>query len=76
MLTHSPASGRVRPRHPLPLLPLFAGSVGCALSVVRDWIERGRERRQLGTFDDHLLKDIGVTRRQVERELAKPFWRP
>ena len=47
-----------------------------AFEVVRAWMERARQRRQLGTLNDRLFKDIGVTRRRVERELAKPFWRP
>ena len=47
-----------------------------ALAQVLGWVERARQRRQLGTLDDRLLKDIGVTRREVERELARPFWRP
>ncbi|WP_374377891.1 DUF1127 domain-containing protein [Dongia sp.] len=37
--------------------------------------ERGRQRRTLGTLSDHQLKDIGLTRADVARETAKPFWR-
>jgi uncharacterized protein YjiS (DUF1127 family) len=33
------------------------------------------ERRALGALDDATLKDIGLSRADVERELAKPFWR-
>jgi uncharacterized protein YjiS (DUF1127 family) len=25
-------------------------------------------------LDDHLLRDIGVTRAQARREASKPFW--
>jgi uncharacterized protein YjiS (DUF1127 family) len=46
-----------------------------ALDTVRLWQERVRGRRQLTTFDDHLLRDIGVTRLQAEAEADKPFWR-
>ncbi len=47
-----------------------------AIDVVFDWQERARQRYHLETFDDHLLKDIGLSRADVAREAAKPFWRP
>jgi uncharacterized protein YjiS (DUF1127 family) len=45
------------------------------LDTLRLWQERARGRQQLRTFDDHLLRDIGVTRLQAEAEADKPFWR-
>lgn len=48
------------------------------LRTLRLWIGRSRQRRQLcelAEFDDHLLRDIGVSREQALREAAKPFWR-
>ena len=45
------------------------------LDTVRLWRQRARGRRQLRTFDDHLLRDIGITRLQAEAEAEKPFWR-
>jgi uncharacterized protein YjiS (DUF1127 family) len=39
------------------------------------WRRRAAQRRQLLSIDDHLLRDIGVTRAQVEHEAAKPAWR-
>lgn len=39
------------------------------------WLERVRQRRQLGQLSDHMLKDIGLARADVEAEIAKPFWR-
>jgi uncharacterized protein YjiS (DUF1127 family) len=36
---------------------------------------RSRQREALSTLDDHLLDDIGVTRRQANAEAAKPFWK-
>jgi uncharacterized protein YjiS (DUF1127 family) len=39
------------------------------------WFERVRQRRQLGQLSDHMLKDIGLSRADVEAEVAKPFWR-
>ena len=40
------------------------------------WQERAASRRRLGQIDDWMLKDIGLTRADVARETAKPFWRP
>jgi uncharacterized protein YjiS (DUF1127 family) len=37
---------------------------------------RQRERRDLGMLDDYMLKDIGVTRADVEFEAQKHFWMP
>ena len=47
-------------------------------ATIRLWIARSRQRRHLGeitAWDDHLLKDIGVSRDDALREAAKPFWR-
>ena len=37
--------------------------------------ERYRQRRALLSLDDRLLKDIGLSRADVEQECGKPFWR-
>lgn len=39
------------------------------------WLERVRERAQLGALSDDMLKDIGVSRADVEHVVEKPFWR-
>ena len=39
------------------------------------WQRRYLERQALANFDDHRLQDIGLTREDVAREIAKPFWR-
>ena len=47
-------------------------------ATIRLWMARGRQRRhlvELAEWDDHLLKDIGVSRDAALREAAKPFWR-
>jgi uncharacterized protein YjiS (DUF1127 family) len=46
-----------------------------ALDTLALWQQRARGRRQLRRFDDHLLRDIGITRLQAEVEADKPFWR-
>ncbi|MBN8245301.1 DUF1127 domain-containing protein [Nitratireductor aquimarinus] len=36
--------------------------------------ERYRQRRTLTDLTDEQLRDVGLTRRDVQRESAKPFW--
>ncbi|HYD30520.1 MAG TPA: DUF1127 domain-containing protein [Azospirillaceae bacterium] len=42
--------------------------------TVETWSRRRHERAMLRALDGRLLKDIGVTPCEVEREAAKPFW--
>ncbi|MBB4232054.1 DUF1127 domain-containing protein [Rhizobium mongolense] len=52
-------------------------SLAALRSVIATWDERKRFRWQLeqkSKDDPHLIDDIGLTRRQVEAEIAKPFW--
>jgi uncharacterized protein YjiS (DUF1127 family) len=37
--------------------------------------ERRRQRHTLAALDDHLLRDIGLTRGAIRTEVSKPFWR-
>jgi uncharacterized protein YjiS (DUF1127 family) len=46
-----------------------------AFEQVLAWLERARQRRQLQQLGDHMLKDIGLSRADVEAETSKPFWR-
>jgi uncharacterized protein YjiS (DUF1127 family) len=45
------------------------------LTILSVWRRRRETRRVLTRFDDHLLRDIGITPGEAEREIAKPFWR-
>jgi uncharacterized protein YjiS (DUF1127 family) len=38
------------------------------------WHELARQRRALLALNDHMLKDIGITRVEAEREARRPFW--
>lgn len=44
------------------------------LKSARQSMERFRQRRALGQLDDRMLRDIGLTRLDVEQEITKPFW--
>ena len=44
------------------------------VDTLLDWQQRYRERRHLLAMSDHMLKDIGLSRADIEREAAKPFW--
>ncbi|CAO3379511.1 DUF1127 domain-containing protein [Azospirillum argentinense] len=37
-------------------------------------IERHRQRRSLAALDDHLLRDVGLSRKDARRETDKAFW--
>lgn len=51
-------------------IPRLAGHVASLMRAVF----LARQRRALRDIDDHILKDIGLTRRQAEQEAARPFW--
>lgn len=44
------------------------------VAVLRTWTRRAEGRRALANMDPRLLKDVGVTVSDAQRELAKPFW--
>jgi uncharacterized protein YjiS (DUF1127 family) len=46
-----------------------------AMDTVLDWQDRARQRHNLLEMDDHLLRDIGLSRADLENEATKPFWR-
>jgi uncharacterized protein YjiS (DUF1127 family) len=46
------------------------------LSRFRDWRKRARSRHLLLQLDDRMLRDVGLSRSDVDRECAKHFWQP
>jgi len=66
-------------------LPRAGGSVcwlaipgRCLKAVVQlidTWQARSHNREVMARMDPRLAKDIGLTRRDLQREIAKPFWR-
>jgi uncharacterized protein YjiS (DUF1127 family) len=49
-----------------------------AVAVVRQiraWRERARSRHALLGLDDHMLRDLGISRATAEFKGSQPFWR-
>ena len=45
-----------------------------AVVAVLDWQRRANERHVLMSLDTRMLRDIGVTPSDADREARKPFW--
>jgi uncharacterized protein YjiS (DUF1127 family) len=45
-----------------------------AIDTLQRWSERASQRRRLTELDGHMLKDIGLSGADVERESSKWFW--
>ena len=81
MSNYSPR-GLTLPREPAGLRALrqqcvSSSSASSWLRTLEFWIERSRQRRQLGELaelNSYLLKDTGVSREDALRESEKPFW--
>ena len=65
-----PEAGRVPPRPTVPQL------IMTVLTEFAAWQNRARQRRHLAGLDDYMLRDIGLSRADVHREISKPVWRP
>jgi uncharacterized protein YjiS (DUF1127 family) len=65
----APRVPRGRTRGPLEILTAL-------VDLLLDWQDRAGQRRALAWLDERMLRDVGLTRADVEAEYAKPFWRP
>jgi uncharacterized protein YjiS (DUF1127 family) len=45
-----------------------------ACDLLLTWHERSRQRDALGQLNDHMLRDIGLSRADVLAEATKRFW--
>lgn len=53
----------------------FFDDSGNWLRVLGRIAARRHSRKALARLDDHMLRDIGLTRALAETEVEKPFWR-
>jgi uncharacterized protein YjiS (DUF1127 family) len=51
------------------------GTVRLFLRGVAESFRRSRQRRDLSALSDYHLRDIGLSRTDVDAETRKPFWR-
>jgi uncharacterized protein YjiS (DUF1127 family) len=51
------------------------GVMAVFLRGVAESFRRARQRRDLAALSDHALRDIGLSRGDVDVEIGKPFWR-
>jgi uncharacterized protein YjiS (DUF1127 family) len=54
----------------------FAALAVSAVVRFLAWEERRRTRVALAKLDDHILKDIGLTKDDVDQELGRRNWLP
>lgn len=55
-------------------LPVLATVFLYAAVVVTQWAKLYRSRQHLRDLDAHLLKDIGISPEDADREARRPFW--
>ncbi|WP_122301172.1 DUF1127 domain-containing protein, partial [Pseudomonas syringae] len=41
---------------------------------VQRWLELHRQRRLLSQMSDGALKDLGLSRADIQQEVERPFW--
>jgi uncharacterized protein YjiS (DUF1127 family) len=60
---------------PVTFTPRGTAIVDKIARTLRLWGARIKERQAFPILDDRELHDLGVSRWELQRELAKPFWR-
>ena len=73
MATYNPSLPRpIAGKAPLPSAPLSL--LARIVVLVLEWQDRIRSRHHLAGMDGRMLRDVGLTREAVSREVDKPFW--
>jgi len=44
-------------------------------TMINHWRAVSRQRRELHNMSDFMLKDIGLSRTDADREASRPFWK-
>jgi uncharacterized protein YjiS (DUF1127 family) len=57
------------------VLTLVDAALELAFTTSLTWHRRLKDRIALQSLDDHMLRDIGLSRADIEREATKPFWK-
>ena len=73
--SHSASSAPLQTGRRITVLTSVSDVLARLVEAPLTWLQRDRDRRALQALDDRLLHDIGVSRSEVEGEIAKPFWR-
>jgi len=74
LIDSSPCKGQPISRNP----EASSSTPTVLLDAARIWMARRRQRKSLQGLvehDDRMLRDVGLSRDEVRREAAKPFWR-
>ncbi len=58
---------RERPRAAIDRGGLVGGPIQRFANLASEWLKRQAERRRLQSLGDHMLNDMGVSRRDIER---------
>jgi uncharacterized protein YjiS (DUF1127 family) len=44
------------------------------VSLYATWNERARQRRHMQNLSDEILKDVGLSREDINQQVSKAFW--
>jgi uncharacterized protein YjiS (DUF1127 family) len=71
---HDPPGTQTRTNHPgaIRTLGLWAARL---IDTLLDWQERAHQRHHLSGLDDRLIRDMGLSRAEIDAEVHKPFWK-
>lgn len=58
---------------PRPIHERLHRAMARPLEALRHWHERAQRRRELRDLPDYLLRDMGVAREDLYRQIDKPF---
>jgi uncharacterized protein YjiS (DUF1127 family) len=56
------------------LFDALCAALSRGLAAVMRWQELARQRRALAALDDHMLKDLGLSRADAAQESGRRFW--